>query len=126
MQSHNTRPIFLNLLQIRLPLPGLLSILHRVSGLLLFLAIPFALYLLDLAIRSESGYLQANQLISAPLSQFMLLLLLWSLAHHWLAGIRFLLLDVDVGIDKPQFRYSAFGVIAGAPLLAAGLFWGLA
>ena len=119
--TRNGRPVYLNLLQIRLPVPGFMSILHRVSGAVLSLAIPFAIYLVDLSLRGPEGYAQAHQLLDGWLATLVLLGLFWALLHHLLAGLRYLLLDVDVGIDKPAYRQSAWAVIIAAPLLAVAL-----
>lgn len=119
--TRNGRPIYLNLLQIRLPVPGFMSILHRVSGAVLVLAIPFAIYVLDLSLRSPEGFAQAHVLLDGWFARLMLLGLLWALLHHLFAGIRYLLLDVDLGIDKPRYRQSAWAVLVAAPLLAVVL-----
>jgi len=119
--TRNGRPVYLNLLQIRLPVPGFMSILHRASGAVLSLAIPFVIYLVDLSLRGPEGYARAHQLLDGWLAKLVLLGLLWALLHHFFAGLRYLLLDVDVGIDKPAYRQSAWAVIIAAPLLAVAL-----
>ena len=119
--TRNGRPVYLNLLQIRLPVPGFMSILHRVSGACLSLAIPFAIYLLDLSLRGPEGYAKAHQLLAGWPAKLVLLGLLWALLHHLLAGTRYLLLDLDVGIDKPAYRRSAWAVLLAAPVLAVVL-----
>ena len=116
--TRNGRPIYLNLLQIRLPVPGFMSILHRVSGAFLVFAVPAAIYVLDLSLRGPEGYAQAHVLLGGWFARLILLGLLWALLHHLFAGIRYLLLDVDVGIDKPRYRQSAWAVLIAAPVLA--------
>jgi len=116
--TRNGKPTYLNLLQIRLPVPGFMSILHRVSGVFLVLAIPIAIYVLELSLRNPEGYAQAHLLLDGWFAKLVLLGLLWSLLHHLFAGIRYLLLDVDVGIDKPAYRQSAWAVLIAAPVLA--------
>jgi succinate dehydrogenase / fumarate reductase cytochrome b subunit len=116
--TRNGKPIYLNLLQIRLPVPGFMSILHRVSGAFLTLAIPLAIYLLELSLSGPEGYAKAHVLLDGWLARLVLLGLLWALLHHLFAGIRYLLLDVDVGIDKPRYRQSAWAVLIAAPVLA--------
>ena len=105
------RPVYLNLFKIRLPLPGIISFAHRITGVLLFLAIPFAVYLLDLSVQSEQSFNQAQQLMDHPLMVILQILLLWSLAHHFFAGIRFLLIDADIGVEKSQARLSSWLVL---------------
>lgn len=123
--TKNGRPVHLNLLQIRLPVPGVMSILHRVSGALLSVAVPLGLYLLDLSLRGPEGYVQAKLLLDHWLAALLLLGVFWSLLHHLFAGIRYLLLDVDVGIEKPAYRQSAWAVLLAAPPLALLLTWGV-
>ncbi|MDR2690459.1 MAG: succinate dehydrogenase, cytochrome b556 subunit [Azoarcus sp.] len=101
------RPKYLNVVQIRLPLPGIVSIFHRVSGAGLFLLLPFLIWLLDLSLTSESSFVQFKAVIGHPLVKLLLLGLLWAYLHHFCAGIRFLLLDVHKGLDLPCARRSA-------------------
>lgn len=119
--TKNGRPVYLNLFQIRLPVPGFMSILHRASGALLSLAIPFGIYLLDLSLRGPEGYAKVHVLLDGWLATAVLVTMLWALAHHLLAGVRYLLLDLDVGIERPAYRYTAWGVIVAAPVLALGM-----
>lgn len=111
MAAQDTRPFYLNLIKIRLPVPGIVSIFHRVSGVLLFLAIPFCVYLLDLSLQGKPGFKQAADLLALPLVKFILLVLIWSLLHHLFAGIRFLLTDFDIGLSKEQSIKTAWLVI---------------
>jgi succinate dehydrogenase / fumarate reductase cytochrome b subunit len=101
------RPKYLNLVQIRLPLPALTSFLHRVSGALLFLAIPALLILLQQSLGSAAGFDAAGARLAHPLVKLFLLVLTWSYLHHFFAGIRFLLLDLHIGVDLPQARITA-------------------
>lgn len=105
------RPIYLNLLKIRLPLTGIVSFAHRITGVILFLALPFAVYLLDLSIESEQSFAKAQQILNQPVMILVQVLLLWSIAHHFFAGIRFLLIDAEIGVDKPQARLGAWLVL---------------
>lgn len=123
--TKNGRPVHLNLLQIRLPVPGVMSILHRVSGALLSIAVPFGIYLLDLSLRGPEGYVQAQLLLDHWFSRLLLLGVFWALLHHLFAGIRYLLLDVDVGIEKPYYRWSAWAVLLASPPLGLLLTWGV-
>jgi len=105
------RPVYLNLLKIRLPLTGIVSFAHRITGFLLFLSLPFAVYLLDLSIESEASFAKVQQILNQPLMLFVQILLLWSLAHHFFAGIRFLLIDAEIGVEKSQARLGAWLVL---------------
>lgn len=102
MSVSDNRPFFLNLLKIHLPVTGFISILHRVSGLLMFLAIPLSVYLLDISLQGEQGFEQAVDILQQPLLQLLSLILLWSIIHHLLAGIRFLLTDFEIGLEKQR------------------------
>ena len=105
------RPVYLNLFKIRLPTTGIVSFAHRVSGVLLFLAIPFSVYVVDRSVASSRGYEETVQLLQQPLIQVILLLLVWALVHHFLAGIRYLFLDFDIGIDKASSNMTAWTVL---------------
>jgi len=124
MSSHS-RPVFLNLLQIRLPVAGIMSIAHRAAGVLLFLSIPFLAALLSVALSGQAGFLQAQTLLKQPIMQVTLFLLLWALSHHFLAGIRYLLIDVHLGVQAPRYRQTAWAVLIFSPVLALLLLWGL-
>ncbi len=112
------RPVFLDLLQIRLPPPGIASILHRLSGVLLFLLIPLSLYLLQQSLSDARQFQRVVQILHHPAIVLLMLIALWALVHHLLTGIRFLLLDFGVGIEKRAANRSAWLVMIGAPLLA--------
>jgi len=107
----NHRPVYLNLLKIRLPLPGMVSLAHRVSGVGLFVSLPFIVYLLDLSVSSQNGFQQVQRLLHQPVVVILEILILWAFAHHFFAGIRFLLIDADIGVEKTDSRTGAWLVI---------------
>ena len=108
MAGSDSRPFFLNLIKIRLPITGVVSIFHRVSGVALFLAIPWSIYLLELSLRGDRGFESVlNHLDQLPVKLFVFILLL-SLVHHFFAGIRFLLTDFDIGLGKQQSKNTAW------------------
>lgn len=122
------RPQFRNIhvsqiLQYRLPPPGMVSILHRVSGALLFLTLPLVLWLFERSLLSESTYERLQAIASHWLMKLVLLALAWAFIHHLVAGVRYLLLDLDIGVDRHAARASALTVFAiSLPLtLLAGL-----
>lgn len=102
------RPVYLNLIKIRLPLAGVVSFAHRISGVLLFLFLPFSVYLLDQSVHSADSFDAVKQLLEHPLMLVIQLLILWSITHHFFAGIRFLLIDAEIGIEKSQARLGAW------------------
>ena len=117
MARVRTRPTFRNiqvtdLMRYRLPLPGIVSILHRISGALMFLLLPLTLWLFDLSLRSEIGYQQLRQAAEGWFVKVVLATLVWSLLHHLAAGVRYLLLDLDLGVDRAPARRSAWIVFA--------------
>ncbi len=101
------RPKHLALNQIRLPLPGIVSILHRVSGAGLFLMLPVLLSLFGNSVGSPESYAAYKAVVGNILVKLVLLGLLWAYLHHFCAGIRFLLLDMHVGIEKEAARSSS-------------------
>lgn len=105
--ARKQRPKFLALHEIRLPLPGIISILHRVSGAGLFLMLPFLLYLLDRSLGSPESFATYKSVVANPLVKLLLLGLLWAYLHHFCAGIRFLLLDMHTGVDLKSARNSS-------------------
>ena len=119
-------PVFLNLAQIRFPIGAIASIAHRVSGVLLFIALPVLTVLLDASLRDEAGFASVRGLLSSPLALVVSGVLAWALVHHVLAGIRHLLMDVGIGGELERARASARLVLFAAPALALLLLvWGL-
>jgi succinate dehydrogenase / fumarate reductase cytochrome b subunit len=102
------RPKHLDLLKIRLPIPGIVSILHRISGAALFvLFIPLGLLALQGSLASEQGFSTWTGLFANPVVKLILVGFIWAWAHHFLAGIRYLLLDVHIGIELQPARFSS-------------------
>jgi succinate dehydrogenase / fumarate reductase cytochrome b subunit len=104
----NKRPVYLNLPRIRLPLPGIMSFLHRVSGALMFaFGIPLLLAAVGLGLSSAESFEALRGMIAHPLAKLVLIGLAWAYVHHFCAGIRHLLLDVHVGVDLASARRSS-------------------
>ena len=121
------RPKNLDLTTIRLPLPGILSIIHRVSGAGIFLLLPALLWLLQSSLASAESYALASDLVANPLVKLVLFGLIWLYLHHVCAGIRYLLLDLHRGIDLESARRSSkivFAVSIALTLYVGGaLLW---
>lgn len=115
------RPKHLNLLQIQLPLPGVVSILHRVSGAGLFLFIPFVLFLFETSLASEEGFEAIRRVMSGGFAKLILLGLLWALLHHFFAGLRYLAMDLHLCLDLREARRSSKLVLAVSLFLTVGL-----
>ena len=105
-----SRPVYLNLRKIRQPVTALASIAHRISGVLLVLSIPLMIWMLDHSLQGPHGYQQIVALYDQPLMKLLVLLLAWAIAHHFFAGIRFLLIDIDWGVDLATARRTAMVV----------------
>ena len=119
------RPKYLSLsallFEIRLPLPGWVSILHRISGLLLFLAVVWLLFMLDRSLASEAGFEATRRYLGLWPVKLSLLALVWAYCHHFCAGIRFLILDLDRGVDLATARRTSIAVLVGSLGLTAWL-----
>lgn len=112
METTKKRPKYLNLLEIKLPIAGFVSILHRVSGFGLFLMLPLLVWMLELSLSSVESYQALQSLASHPVAKLLLIGLLWAFLHHFCMGIRILLIDVHIGVEKKQARSSAKMVLA--------------
>jgi len=110
MKNNNKRPKFLNLFRIRLPVTGVNSIAHRVSGAIMFLMIPTLIYLFSLSVKNAEGFQQVVTILNSQSSKIIITILAWALGHHLMAGIRFLLTDVDVGTELSTARKTAWFV----------------
>lgn len=103
-----SRPVYLNLFEIRQPVTAIVSILHRISGALLFLVgIPFLLSVVGASRASEASFAQLRAGFSSPVLKLLLLLIVWAYLHHFCAGIRYLLFDVRIGGELGDARRSA-------------------
>ena len=111
------RPVYRNiglaqLVKYRLPWAGKVSILHRISGAVLFLLLPFILYLFDQSLASELSYQKFQAFTSNILVKMICLGLIWAFLHHFCAGIRYLLLDLEIGVEKSEANRSAIVVFS--------------
>jgi succinate dehydrogenase / fumarate reductase cytochrome b subunit len=111
------RPKHLALHLIKLPLPGIVSILHRISGLLMFLALPLLLLMLQYSLRSIETYTQLMGVLAHPLAKLALLGLLWAFMHHFCAGLRFLAIDLHRVRNLARARASSKVVLVASLLL---------
>jgi len=106
------RPKYLNLFQIRLPVPGLVSILHRMSGAVLFLLLPSLLVLFELSLESAQTFARFKAIFSHWAIKLMVIGVVWAYLHHLCAGIRHLALDLDYGTELATARASSWAVLA--------------
>jgi succinate dehydrogenase / fumarate reductase cytochrome b subunit len=117
------RPVFFDLTQIRMPVGAITSITHRITGVILALGIPFGIYLLQQSLLGPAQYAHVVTLFGNLTVRLFVLLFIWALAHHLLAGLRHLLSDIDIGSHLRPARASAWAVNCAAvaiALLSAG------
>jgi succinate dehydrogenase / fumarate reductase cytochrome b subunit len=118
------RPKNLDLTTIQLPLPGKVSILHRVSGAGMFICFPLLLWLFSASLNSPESFATFKSVAGMLSVKVVLAGLLWAFVHHFCAGIRFLLLDLHIGIEKEEARKSAVAVLAVSIPLTL-ILWGV-
>ncbi len=123
MAQNGSRPVFLNLFRIRLPIGGIVSILHRVTGVLLVLSIPLLLYLLQQSLADAATFAALTATLRPPGAKLLTLLAVALLAQHFFSGLRHLLLDLDIGTGKAAARRLAWLTFAatGFTLVIAGV-----
>jgi len=121
LTGNNKRPVFLTLHQIRMPVTAVLSILHRVFGVVMVIAIPFLIYQLDKSVSSEQAYAEVVECLSSSWVRILTGVLAWFFIYHLLAGIRFLILDLGIGTERVMARKSAWLVYVLALLAAIAL-----
>ena len=119
MNLTENRPVFLNLLRIRQPVMAVVSILHRFTGILMVLSLPGLIYLLQLSLAGPEGFSQVAAILDSQVARLFSVLMIWALAHHLFAGIRFLILDFDVGLTKSTARKTAWMVHISGAVVAA-------
>jgi len=122
--SIKKRPKNLDLTTIKLPLPGKVSILHRVSGAGLFLFLPVLLWLFGASLNSAESFAMFKAVFASLPAKVVLAGLIWAFVHHFCAGIRFLLLDLHIGIEKEAARKSA-GIVLAVSIPLTLILWGV-
>ena len=124
MANPQSAPVHLNLFRIRFPVGAVTSIAHRLSGVLMVASLPFLIYLLYLSLQSPAGFDRVVDILQTGWLRAGSALLAWSLFHHLLSGIRFLLIDMGHGVSLPQARRSAWLVnITALAMTLAWLWW---
>lgn len=126
IRSMPKRPKYLNLFQIRLPLPGVMSIMHRVSGAVLFLALPLLLWWLQQSLTSPATFTTLQATFSHGFIKLVLIGLVWGYLHHLCVGVRHLMLDIDYGTGLETARLTSmlvFAVSITLTVVAGALLW---
>lgn len=111
---NSKRPVHLALQTMKFPVMAIVSILHRASGFLLFLALPFLLWVLQKSLQSFGEFVDVQQTLSSPFLKFFLFIVLAALFYHMIAGIRHLLMDIHIGESLQSGRRGAQTVIGVA------------
>jgi succinate dehydrogenase / fumarate reductase cytochrome b subunit len=117
------RPKFLTLTQIQMPIPAVLSIMHRVSGAVLFFALPLLLWGFQQSLMSFGAFGELRAFFANWLVKLIVIGLLWGFFHHLCAGIRYLALDLDIGTDLEAARSSSWAVFAASIVMTLMLGW---
>jgi succinate dehydrogenase / fumarate reductase cytochrome b subunit len=105
------------LLKYRLPLAGRVSFLHRASGAILFILLPFSLYLLEQSLTSELSFDTLKGFVSGTIVKIIVLVVAWAFLFHFFAGLRFLLMDTHRAVSKQGGKNTAAVVLILSTLL---------
>jgi len=109
--SLNKQPIYLNLLKIRLPVMGVCSILHRITGILIFLGTPFVLWALNSSLKSPEHFESIVMDLQHPVMKFGIWVFLSAFLYHAIAGVRHLIMDMGAAEDLKAARCTAYGTL---------------
>jgi succinate dehydrogenase / fumarate reductase, cytochrome b subunit len=127
------RPVYRNIhvsqiVSYRLPPAGIVSILHRVSGVLMFLLLPFVIWLFDVSLTSEISYERFTSTFVAGVGflpgwfmKLVALALIWAYLHHFIAGVRHLWMDMTHSVSKEQGQTSAWVTLGASAVLTLAL-----
>jgi succinate dehydrogenase / fumarate reductase cytochrome b subunit len=120
----DTRPVNLDLTAFRFPLTALLSITHRVTGVIIFFGVAVLLYLLELSLKSEAGFAEAQELLTSPLAKFVLWGVVSGLLYHIVAGTKHLIMDWGVGETLAGAAIAGrITIVTSVALIIAAGFW---
>jgi len=125
------RPVFRNigfaqLANYRLPIPGIASIVHRITGIALFVCLLFLLAMLQMSLKSDAGFEAFRSIVWAnPIAKVVLIVLLFAIVYHMIAGLRHMVQDTNAWLDLPVARATAFAVFGLSVLVTALVVWRL-
>lgn len=114
MPIRDTRPKFLDITRIHMPITAVLSIGHRLSGIFLILLLPVVIYLLELSLAGPRGFAEVVAILDGAVVRTLMVFVLWLFVHHLFSGIRFLIADLDIGVGPVSGRRGAWLVIAAS------------
>jgi succinate dehydrogenase / fumarate reductase cytochrome b subunit len=114
MDNKKRSPVYLNILKIKMPVAAVVSVAHRLSGILMVLFIPLLIYQFGRSLKDATSFEQVLNWFSQPIVVAVIIVFAWSLSHHLFAGLRFLLLDLHIGVSRDKSRLSAWAVHVAA------------
>lgn len=126
MKERKSRPVNLDLQTMHFPITAIASILHRVAGVITFVAVGILLWLLSISLSSPAGFMQAADLVDGWFVTFILWGILTALAYHIVGGVRHLMMDMgyfeelDTGTLSAKVSFAVTGVLS---LLAGIMVW---
>lgn len=122
MQSR--RPVNLDLTKFAFPLIAIVSVFHRIAGVVIFLFLPFLLYFLDQSLSSQAGFDHTVTLFQQHIVvRLGLLIFLMALFYHLLAGVKHLLADFGIGEELAEARVLAYVFVVCMLLIFVSLVW---
>lgn len=121
--KNDNRPVNLDLTRFAFPITSITSITHRITGVALFVGVALGLYALDRSLASEAGFNQLVALVTSPVGKLVNWLILSALAYHFIAGIRHLLMDMEVGdsLEGGKLGSKLTFVFSAAAIVLAGI-----
>lgn len=124
MGKNKPRPVFLNLFVIRLPISGIVSFIHRLTGVALVLLTPVAIYTFQLSLENSSQFVKIQDWFGSPVGRMALILLAAIFIQHLFSGLRHLALDVDWGVEKKSARITSWGTLLATVVVLGMLVMG--
>jgi len=119
--SLKKQPVYLNLMKIRFPVTALCSILHRITGILIFLSTPLLLWGLNQSLKSPAHFDHLKETLHHPVMKVVIWLALSAFVYHAIAGIRHLVMDMGMAESIQSARKTAFATLVLSVLAALGL-----
>jgi succinate dehydrogenase / fumarate reductase cytochrome b subunit len=119
----DNRPVNLDISTIKFPLAAITSIIHRITGVILLIGFGFLLYLLQLSLESESGFVLVQELLSGLIVKLLTWAVIACLIYHFIAGCKHLLMDLGIGETNEGAQIGSWLVVvfSAVGILIAGV-----